>query len=159
MTTFPLRTLEARLQKVVTVTSDEIERLEEGCVGLYVFRDEDGEKSSWSPRPYTYHFHTVETVAEADQIRFLCPACFEKNGGPKGTHGVHVSFAGRDMPEDSGSRDSSGKPSRWTVTSGNTIDDLCLSPSILLGAGQPPERGCHWHGFVGMSGIPTGHAG
>lgn len=155
---YSLRQLEGHLQKVVTITSSEIEQDDPELKGKYIFRDDDGHKHLWSPRPQSYQFHTVETVAEADQISFLCPACFAKNGGPRGTHHVMVTFAGRDVPEDAGSRDSTGKPSRWNA-SGNTIDDLVLTPSILLDASLPPDQGCHWHGFVGSNGILPGHAG
>lgn len=158
MTGIPLRQLEGELQKVVAVMTTEIETEETRSIGKYVFRDSDGEKFMWSPEPYRYEFHDVATVAEADQVQFLCPACFAKNGGAVGTHHVSVSFAGRNIPDGTGSRDATGKPTRWTA-SGATIDDLVLTPSILLNASQPPEVGCHWHGFVGSSGISPGHAG
>lgn len=155
---FPLRLLEAELNKTVAVTTDEIEQEDGNCKGQYVFRDGDGEKFMWGPTPVRYEFHTVQTVAEADNIFFLCPLCFARNGGATGTHSVHVSFAGRAVPDEASTRDSTGKPSRWSA-SGSTIDDLVLSPSILLDASRKPEEGCHWHGFVGSSGIPPGHAG
>ncbi len=154
-----LRELDAEFERIVIVETTEIETEEGKLKGMFVFRGDDGEKHMWSPRPYTYHFHKVETAAEADQIMFLCPACFDKNGGSVGTHHVLVSLAGRNFPDEAGSRDSTGKPSRWTVVSGNTLDDLVLVPSILLGAGQAPDQGCHWHGYIGSSGIPPGHAG
>lgn len=153
---YPLRQLEGKLYKVVTVITQEIER--DGPKWQYAFRDDDGHKFMWGPRPYRYEFHPVGSVAEADEVHFLCPLCFAKNGGSKGTHHVGVTFANRNVPEDVGSRDSSGKPSRWNA-SGNTIDDLVLTPSIQLDAGRAPDKGCHWHGFVGSNGIPPGCAG
>jgi hypothetical protein len=159
MAAYPLRQLNAKLSKTVTVATSEIEQDEsDNCKGMYVFRDNDGAKFLWSPRPYRYENHNVETVAEADQIMFLCPACFAKNGGASGTHSVLVTFAGRNVPDEAGSRDAEGNPSRWNA-SGTTIDDLSLTPSILLDAKREQEDGCHWHGFVGSSGIPVGHAG
>lgn len=157
MTHFPLSQLEAKLYKVVTVTTTEIEQDDESK-GMYVFRDKDGAKFLWSPRPYSYEDHRVQTVAEADEIMFLCPLCFARNGGAVDTHQVLVTFAGRNIPEEAGSRDADGKPSRWTA-SGTSLDDLVLTPSILLDAKRKAEDGCHWHGFVGSSGIPPGHAG
>lgn len=154
MTAYPLRQLEAEIQKVITVTTSEI-----GSDGKFVFRDESGDAFMLGPRSHRYEFHDVDILTEADHIMFLCPLCFEKNGGSIGTHSVMVSFAGRNIPDDVGSRDSTGKPSRWTIVSGTSLDDLVLSPSILLDASRPPEQGCHWHGFVGSSGIPPGHAG
>lgn len=161
MTAYPLRQLEADLRKIVTVITTEIEAGHEDpdLNGKYVFRDSSGEKFLWGPRPYTYEFHKVENISEADHIDFLCPLCFEKNGGAKGTHMVMVSFAGRNVPDEAGSRDSTGAPSRWAIVSGSSLDDLVLSPSILLDASREPDKGCHWHGFVGSAGIPPGHAG
>lgn len=153
MTSISLRMLKAKLQKVVAVTTTEI-----GPDGKYIFRDETGEAFMWGPNPTRYEYHNVETVAEADHIMFLCPLCFTKNGGPQGTHSVMVTFAGRTVPDEAGTRSHDGKASRWNV-SGTSLDDLVLTPSILLDAGHKVEGGCHWHGFVGSSGIPPGHAG
>lgn len=156
---FSLRELEAEFFKIVSVTTSEIETEEGDCKGLYVWRDSSGEAYKWGPTPISYEFHPVASLAEADMIDFLCPACFAKNGGAKGTHMVMVSFAGRNIPDEAGTRDSTGKPSRWTIAGGSSIDDLVLTPSILLNASSPPDQGCHWHGFVGSSGIPPGRAG
>lgn len=156
--TFSLRQLEAQLEKVVTVTTSEIEQDDAGLRGQYVFRDSDGEKFMWGPKPERYEFHNVNSLAEADHIMFLCPLCFAKNGGAKGTHSVMVTFAGRNVPAEAGTRDADGKPSRWTAR-GSSLDDLVLTPSILLDAKRKAADGCHWHGFIGSSGIPPGHAG
>jgi hypothetical protein len=158
MTHYPLRQLEAKLSKVVAVTTTEIEQDEDHSKGLFVFRDENGEKFMWGSKPVRYEFHPVETVSEADEVVFLCPLCFAKNNGAVGTHSVFVSFAARNTPDEAGSRDAEGKPSRWTA-SGQTIDDLVLTPSIALDVKRKPEEGCHWHGFVGSNGIPPGYAG
>lgn len=155
---FPLRTLKAALRKTVRVETTEVSDDPKNKEHPYVFRGSDGEPFMWSPRPYRFEHHPVNSVAEADNISFLCPLCFERNGGEKGTHSVFVSFAGRNDPPEAGSRDSNGNPSRWNV-SGNGLDDLVLTPSIAIDVGQPNEVGCHWHGFVGSSGIPAGHAG
>lgn len=153
MTAFTLRQLEAQLEKVVAVPTTEIETEEGDCKGLYVWRDSKGEAYKWGPTPISYEFHNVETLAEADMIMFLCPLCFEKNGGSVGTHSVMVTFANRNVPDEAGTRGEGGKPTRWTA-SGTNLDDLVLAPSILL-----TGPGCAWHGFVGSSGIPPGHAG
>lgn len=155
---YPLRQLKAQLSKCVAVTTTEIETDDGDCKGQFVFRDEDGHKFMWGPNNVRYEFHDVETVAEADEVTFLCPLCFERNAGSGGTHYVMVTFEGRNVPDVAGTRNSTGKPSRWSA-SGNTIDDLVLAPSILLDAGRASDKGCHWHGFVGSSGIPPGHAG
>jgi len=155
---YPLSTLKARLLKIVAVETSEVEQDDEKLRGQYVFRDEDGEKFLWGPNSIRYEFHNVETVAEADHVMFLCPSCFEKNSGEVGTHSVMVTFEGRSVPDEAGTRDSEGKPSRWAA-SGSTINDLVLTPSILLDAKRKADEGCHWHGFVGSSGILPGHAG
>ena len=158
MAVFLLHHLNARLQKVIAITTTEIEQDGGDCKGMYVWCDDSGEKYYWSPTPVRYGFQDVETLAEADHLMFLCPECFAKNGGSVGTHSVMVTFAGRNVPDEAGSRDADGNPSRWTA-SGTSLDDLVLTPSILLDAKRKPEDGCHWHGFVGSSGIPPGHAG
>lgn len=150
---YSLRAMEGKLLKTVAITTSEKDGDDK-----YVFRGEDGEIFMWSPRPVRYEYHCVVTVAEADSVSFLCPTCFAKNGGPVGTHGVHVTFAGRGVPDEAGSRGTSG-PTRWEA-SGATIDDLVLTPSIQLNPTARPEEGhCQWHGFVGSNGVPPGHAG
>jgi hypothetical protein len=84
---------------------------------------------------------TVESFGEAQGVWFLCPKCFAHNGGAKGTHCVWVSFAGRGVPDESGSHNNEGKPSRWTAT-GTGLHDLTTTPSILL------TGGCAWHGWI-----------
>jgi hypothetical protein len=94
---------------------------------------------------------SIVDLPEADGVSFLCPQCYTENGGVVGTHGIHVYFAGRNCPDRIG-KNKKGETVRWTV-SGTGLDDLSLTPSILL------ESGCEWHGFVGSNGIPPGHAG
>lgn len=78
----------------------------------------------------------VAALADAQGVWFLCPLCFQKNGGKAGTHMVMCWFRDRGVPNDV-----TPGPARWAV-SGTSLADLTLSPSIqLLG-------GCNWHGFV-----------
>lgn len=90
------------------------------------------------PREYTPR---VKTLAEAHGLFFLCPRCFQANGGPVGTHGVLVTFEGRGAPAGSGSRNSKGDI-RWRV-SGSCFEDLTVEPSILIKGG-----GCDAHFFI-----------
>ena len=82
----------------------------------------------------------VATLAEADGIRFLCPKCYQVNGGNAGTHPVVCWFEGK-VPDDAAPR-----PGRWKPV-GTGIEDLTFVPGaksnsvLLLG-------GCAWHGFV-----------
>ncbi len=81
----------------------------------------------------------VDSLAEADGIRFLCPKCFVLNGGRIGTHTVCCWFTGKV------SADVNPAPGRWNP-SGSGYGDLTFVPpgavSVqLLG-------GCNWHGFV-----------
>jgi hypothetical protein len=85
--------------------------------------------------------HYQQALPGAEGVTFLCPKCFQQNGGSKGTHSVMVFFEGADLPPDIG-RNGRGETVRWHAA-GTGIDDLTLSPSIqLLG-------GCAWHGIVG----------
>lgn len=95
-------------------------------------------------------FHYVDDLSQADGISFLCPKCFPTEA----QHSIHVYFAGRNVPDRLG-RNRDGKTVRWNIIGGSGLDDLQLAPSILMQA----EQGCQWHGFVGSSGVPPGHAG
>lgn len=83
-------------------------------------------------------FKHVATIEEADGIMFLCPKCFEKNGGAIGTHSVicwrpHVPQTIHPTP------------GRWNFL-GQGYDDLTLqagSSSILLSG-----PGCGAHFFI-----------
>lgn len=97
-------------------------------------------------------FTFIDKLEDADGLYLLCPKCFEENGGVEGTHGLHIYFEGKNTPLHLG-KNSKGETVRWKVVGGESLDDLQLTPSILL------EVGCNWHGFVGTSGILPGHAG
>ncbi len=71
---------------------------------------------------------------QAQSMWFECPVC------PSGHH-VFVSFAGRGLPDDQGSQNRDGKPSRWQV-SGTGFDDLTLHPSVDC------TPACPWHGWI-----------
>lgn len=146
-----LRELEGQLLRCGTEHTDE-----KDADGRWVFRGEDGEPHKWSTAsPDSIFFSPVDSVAEAHGIRFLCPQAFAKNGGPQGTHSVYIFFTGSPYA----GRNSAGQEVRWQVVGGTTIDDLQLTPSILeQDEGLPPEWRCGWHGFVGSSGVPAGHA-
>ena len=72
--------------------------------------------------------HDVASMDDAQGLYFNCPKC--------GNHGVLVWFRDRGVPADE-----VPGPARWSV-SGAGLNDLTLSPSILL------TSGCGWHGFV-----------
>jgi hypothetical protein len=85
--------------------------------------------------------HHVDTLVEAQGIWFDCPKCYAAAGNSSaGVHGVRCFFPGRGVPNHLG-LNSAGQPVRWNVT-GNTFDNLSLTPSILL------QGGCGWHGFI-----------
>jgi hypothetical protein len=96
-------------------------------------------------------FHHVGTLAEAHGIRFLCPKSFAQHSGVEGAHSVQVFFAGSPVPPHIG-KNKNGQTVRWNA-SGRSMDDLSLTPSI-----QEEDDICRWHGFVGSSGVPAGHA-
>ena len=84
----------------------------------------------------------VESIKQAQGVRFLCPKCYEANGGPVGTHAVicwSPAVPDRFDP----------KPGRWVLL-GTGFDDLTLGPppgrsaSVLLTS----RGGCQAHFFV-----------
>ena len=93
-------------------------------------------------------FQCVDKLSDADGIYFECPKCH----GTHTSHGIHVYFKGKNVPERLG-KNSKGETVRWSAE-GTGLHDLVLRPSILL---EGP--GCEWHGFVGCNGIPPGYAG
>ena len=80
----------------------------------------------------------VDTIAEADGVRMLCPQCFDDPPiGPIGTHSVICWSPAI-------SQDHAPRPGRWKLV-GTSIDDLTLvagSSSVLL------QGGCAAHFFV-----------
>lgn len=89
--------------------------------------------------------HSVDTLAEAQGVEFLCPKCFAANGGPVGTHIVICWSRSRGTPEDA-----RPGPGRWTLE-GTGFDDLTLNGDAINGGGARSvllQGGCGWHGFV-----------
>lgn len=82
----------------------------------------------------TYYASEGVTIDTADGVCFLCPKCFEKNGGPVGTHSI-ICWRPRVPAE------YRPGPGRWEFE-GTGIDDLTLvagSSSVKL------EVGCQAH--------------
>lgn len=89
-------------------------------------------------------FHVpVERIEDAQGVRFLCPKCFQANGGAVGTHSVVCWSATRGVPPEA-----QPGPGRWGLA-GTGLADLSLVPDV---AGQAHSvqlnGGCQWHGFV-----------
>lgn len=82
-------------------------------------------------------YRKTDDIKEADGVFFLCPVCFKKNNGEKGTHYAicwrpHVPFTFKPVP------------GRWEF-SGTGYEDLTLingSSSILF------QGGCGAHFFI-----------
>jgi hypothetical protein len=145
-----LRELDASFKRCLTETSAEKDEN-----GMYVFRDSPGgDIRMWSPRPTREVFETVDELARADGLWFDCPKCWAawKAGAERGPHAVLIWFEGRGAPAHIG-KNSKGERVRWNIVSGTGLDDLHLSPSILL-----EGDGCGWHGFIGHEDVPAGHA-
>lgn len=84
---------------------------------------------------------SVDALAEADGVWFLCPKCFVTNGGSVGTHAVICWFVGKV------SDDVDPKPGRWTPT-GTSLHDLTFVPSVGRSHSVLLTGECAWHGFV-----------
>lgn len=93
--------------------------------------------------------HRVRSIEKAQGVRFLCPKCYEANGGSVGTHGVVCWSSSRGVPDDA-----QPGPGRWRLV-GTGLNDLTLdaepgkSRSVLL------LGGCAWHGFVTNGEVTT----
>jgi hypothetical protein len=88
--------------------------------------------------PQNPEIHRFVERPEANGIRFLCPKCFEANGGPVRTHGI-ICWDPTVPP------DVAPKPGRWNLV-GTSYEDLSLvagSSSVLL-----TGNGCQAHFFV-----------
>lgn len=91
----------------------------------------------------------VESIDQAMGVSFLCPLCFEANGGSRGTHAVICWSRSRGAPEEA-----TPGPGRWKME-GTGFADLTLNA-------DPPSSarsvqllgGCNWHGFV-TAGVVT----
>lgn len=88
-----------------------------------------------------YHV-PVASVADAQGVQFLCPACFVANGCAVGTHMVLCWSRSRGIPDDA-----QPGPGRWRVD-GTSLADLTLNAdppqeqrSVLLQGGC----GAHFH--------------
>ncbi len=107
-------------------------------MGSYLKPGIDPLKGNWTDDDFderigdhTYLIH-VDTLAEATAIMFLDPAEFVFNKGPVRTPTLYIPFKGK-----------SSDAVSWDVVSGTGYDDLTLTPSILVTAGEH-----RWHGFI-----------
>lgn len=86
-------------------------------------------------------YRHVDSIAEAQGVLFLCPACFTKNAGPVGTHSVLCWSRARGVPDGV-----NPGPGRWSLI-GTSFEDLTIGSedgkgaSVDLGAGE-------WHGHI-----------
>lgn len=90
------------------------------------------------PREYLVF---VERIEEADGLYFLCPKCFQANGGPVNTHSVICWFVGKVAD------DVDPKPGRWTPQ-GTALHDLTFVPSQGRSQSVLLTSGCRWHGLI-----------
>ena len=84
----------------------------------------------------------VEDLAAAQGLKFLCPACYAANGGPKGTHSVICWSRSRGVPDDA-----APGPGRW-VLAGSSLEDLSLWAEPGQTRSIQLNGGCNWHGYI-----------
>lgn len=90
----------------------------------------------------------VEAMAQAQGVQFLCPKCFVKNGGKRGTHQVICWSRSRGVPDTV-----RPGPGRWALK-GSSIDDLTLDGESGNSRSVQLKGGCAWHGYV-TTGVAT----
>jgi hypothetical protein len=92
----------------------------------------------------------VARIEDAHGIEFLCPGCFEKNGGAVGTPVIVCWSRSRGTPDDA-----RPGPGRWKMT-GTAFDDLTLDADPPNSARSVQlTSGCRWHGFVTNGEVTT----
>jgi hypothetical protein len=85
----------------------------------------------------------VDTIEEAQGVRFICPKCFEANGGPVGTHQVICWSRSRGVDDEV-----RPGPGRWRLD-GTGLHDLTLNADPPSDARSVQlNGGCGWHGHV-----------
>lgn len=93
------------------------------------------------------YIHEVDTLDEAQGVRFLCPVCWQANKGPVGTHSVMCWSRSRGVPETATPR-----PGRWKLD-GTGLHDLTLNGDSATDPGGGARSvllysPCAWHGHV-----------
>lgn len=84
----------------------------------------------------------VDTIEEAQGVRFLCPKCFVDNGGAKGTHIVICWSSERGTPDQM-----QPGPGRWKLV-GTGLHDLTLDGERGRTRSVALNGGCCWHGYI-----------
>lgn len=97
-------------------------------------------------QPKTQLAFTTEgvTLESAQGVMFLCPACFAKNGGARGTHMIVCWSRSRGAPDGM-----SPAPGRWKLE-GTGVDDLSLLPDVGGNGNKSVQMlgGCNAHFHV-----------
>jgi hypothetical protein len=86
---------------------------------------------------------TVDHLADAMGVVFLCPKCLAAMGGKRGVHSVICWSSSRGTPAIA-----SPGPGRWKMD-GTGLADLTLNAETVGGQRSVQlTGGCAWHGFV-----------
>lgn len=84
----------------------------------------------------------AQGIDDAQGIEFLCPKCFQANGGTGGTHAVVCWSRSRGVPDAA-----QPGPGRWQLV-GTGYHDLTLEAEPGQSRSVALIGGCTWHGFV-----------
>lgn len=97
----------------------------------------------------------AKSIEEAQGVMFLCPKCFLKNGGPRGTHSVLLWAHNRGVAPAL-----SPGPGRW-IFKGTDFDNLSLvAPPGNTDSVDTRGGSCGWHGWIRNGNctiLPDGH--
>jgi len=88
-------------------------------------------------------FIAVQSIAEAQGVRFLCPKCFAANGGARGTHVVICLSRSAGVPEDA-----RPGPGRWKLEGAGYADLTLNADPPGTARSVQVSGGCNWHGFI-----------
>jgi len=118
----------------------------------YEAREPHAEALRLNPKAKVAHWVIpVESFEEAHGVQFACPKSTAERGKAH-AHRARLWFWGAPVDPEIG-KNKLGKPKRWRVVSGKTLDSLTLAPAIA-----EEDDFCGWAGTVQNGEVATAPA-